>query len=216
MGILGSSHQASRRQFAVHHFAVAPLFAVEVWPGLFANVSTWVALFRGINVGGKNSLPMKELVRELEALDLQNVRTYIQSGNAVFESPKKVPTTLATGVASRIEKRHGFRPQVLILSASAFEKAIQSNPFPEATSEPKTLHFYFLKSLPTSPDFDSLTAAQTRTERFRLIGQVMYLHAPDGIGRSKLAVKVEKALGVAVTARNWRTVDRLREMLSSQ
>ncbi|MCZ6698847.1 MAG: DUF1697 domain-containing protein [Planctomycetota bacterium] len=179
-------------------------------------MSTWIAFFRGINVGGKNSLPMKDLVRELEALDLRDVRTYIQSGNAVFESPKKVPATLGARIASRIEKRHGFKPQVLILSAGALEKAIRSNPFPEAASEPKSLHFCFLASLPRSPDIDALTAAQTRTERFRLIGQVLYLHTPDGIGRSKLAATVEKALGVTVTARNWRTVDSLREMLSSQ
>lgn len=177
---------------------------------------TWVAFLRGINVGGKNSLPMKELVRELEALELRNVRTYIQSGNAVFESAKKVPANLGTRIASRIEERYGFKPHVLILSATAFEKAVQANPFPEAASEPKTLHLSFLASSPKSPDIDALTAVQTPTERFRLIGQVFYLHAPDGIGRSKLATKVEKAMGVDATARNWRTIDSVREMLSSQ
>ena len=100
--------------------------------------------------------------------------------------------------------------------APCSQPGIRSNPFPEAASEPKSLHFCFLASSPRSPDIDALTAAQTRTERFRLIGQVLYLHTPDGIGRSKLAATVEKALGVTVTARNWRTVDSLREMLSSQ
>ena len=159
---------------------------------------------------------MKELVQELDALDLQEIRTYIQSGNAVFESSRKVPATLGAQIASRIEKRHGFKPHVLILSASAFESALRSNPFPEAASDPKTLHLSFLASAPESPDLDALTAVQSPAERFRLIGQVFYLHAPDGIGRSKLAAKVEKALGVATTARNWRTVDNLRKMLSAE
>ena len=179
-------------------------------------MSRWVALFRGINVGGKNSLPMKELVHELEALGLQEIRTYIQSGNVVFESSKKVSATLAAQIASRIEKRHGFEPHVLILGAAGFEEALRRNPFPEAVSDPKTLHLFFLESTPESPNLEALTAARSPTERFRLIGQAFYLHAPDGIGRSKLAAKVEKALGVATTARNWRTVDNLRKMLSAE
>ncbi len=159
---------------------------------------------------------MKELVHELNALDLQEIRTYIQSGNAVFESSKKVPAALGAQIASRIEKRHGFKPHVLILSAGAFERALRSNPFPKAVSDPKTLHLFFLASPPESPDLDALTAVQSRTERFQLMGRAFYLHAPDGIGRSKLAVKVEKALGVATTARNWRTVDNLLKMLSAE
>ena len=105
---------------------------------------------------------------------------------------------------------------MLILSASAFESALRCNPFPEAAADPKTLHLLFLASAPDSPDLDALAAVQSPTERFRLIGQVFYLHAPDGIGRSKLATKVEKALGVATTGRNWRTVDNLRKMLSAE
>lgn len=179
-------------------------------------MSAWIALFRGINVGGRNSLPMKDLVRELEALGLREVRTYIQSGNVVFESSKKVPATLGAQIAARIEKRHGFAPEVLILGAGELERAVRSNPFPKATADPKSLHLFFLASSPDSPDLDALTAVKSRSERFRLLGRVFYLHAPDGIGRSKLATKVEKALGVAATARNWRTVDKLCAMLRAE
>lgn len=173
---------------------------------------TWIALFRGINVGGKNVLPMKELVRELESLKLKNIRTYIQSGNAVFEGPRTGVATLGERIGKRIEKKRGFKPHVLILSARKLEDAIASNPFPEAEAEPKSLHLYFLDAVPKSPDLDKLNRLKKSSEQFELVDDVLYLHAPDGIGRSKLAAAVEKCLGVAATARNWRTIDRILEL----
>lgn len=171
---------------------------------------TSIVLFRGVNVGGKNILPMNELVRDLQSLNLEYIKTYIQSGNAIIRSSRKVSATLGAQIATKIENRHGFRPHVLILSLSQLESVIESNPFPEA--EPKTLHFFFLASAPAAPDIDSLTGAKSPSERFHLTDHVFYLHAPDGIGRSKLAANAEKFLGVAATARNWRTVQRLLEM----
>ena len=90
--------------------------------------------------------------------------------------------------------------------------AVSRNPFPATDEQHKTLHFYFLESAPPHPDLASLDALKSATEQFTLIDSVFYLHAPDGIGRSKLAVKVERALGVPATARNWRTVNKLLEM----
>ena len=174
---------------------------------------TWIALIRGINVGGKNILPMKDLVRELEGLGVGNVKTYIQSGNAVFQSPKKAGATLADRIGKRIEKSHGFRPDVLILSARQLEHAITSNPYPEAESEPKALHLYFLASRPVAVRMELLNGAKRPTERFHLADEVLYLHAPDGIARSKLAAGVEKLLGVSATGRNWRTVQKIWEMV---
>ncbi len=155
---------------------------------------------------------MNGLVRDLQSLNLEDIKTYIQSGNASFRSSRKVSATLGAQIAMKIEKRHGFRPHVLILSTDQLEKAIESNPFPEAEAEPKTLHLFFLTSAPTAPDLEALTRAKSPSERFCLTDHAFYLHAPDGIGRSKLAAKVEKLLGVAVTARNWRTVQKLQEM----
>lgn len=175
-------------------------------------MSMWIVLFRGVNVGGKNILPMNELVRDLQSLNLENIKTYIQSGNAVFRSSRKVSATLSAKIATRIENRHGFRPHVLILSADQLDHAIESNPFAEAEAKPKTLHLFFLASAPAAPDIESLAKAKLPSERFHLTDHVFYLHAPDGIGRSKLAANAEKFLGVAVTARNWRTVQKLREM----
>ena len=174
---------------------------------------TYIALFRGINVGGKNVLPMRELVHDMQSLDCEDIRTYIQSGNAVFHYSRKSVATLGTKIAKKIEDRHGFRSQILILDARQLRKAITSNPFQGAEADPKTLHLFFLASPPPSRQLGALDKVKSSTERFRLIGQVFYLHAPDGFGRSKLAAKVEKLLGVPTIARNWRTVVKLAEMV---
>ena len=173
---------------------------------------TWVALLRGINVGGKNILPMKELVQDLESLDLRDIQTYIQSGNVVFRSSSDVSPTLGDQITTLIENRHGFRPHILILSADQLKSAIDSNPYPEAEAEPKTLHLFFLGSVAVAPDIEALAKARLPSERFHLTDRVLYLYAPEGIGRSKVAAKAEKLLGVVVTGRNWRTVEKLWEM----
>lgn len=178
-------------------------------------MATWIALFRGINVGGHHILPMKELVAELEDLGLASVRTYIQSGNVVFESASRSAAALSKKIADRVDENHGFRPAVLVMRAADLARAMDRNPFPEGEPEPKTLHLSFLVSKPSEPDLDALEAARSPTERFVLIDSVFYLHAPDGIGSSRLATVVEKALGVSATARNWRTVRKLRELATS-
>ena len=170
-------------------------------------MNTYVALFRGINVGGKNILPMKELTAVLEGLGSSNVQTYIQSGNVVFQTTKRGTQKLGRDIGAAIGASHQFVPRVLVLSIQDFRNAIASNPFPVGETDPKSLHLSFLESPPPSPDLAKLAALQSVNERFKLVGRVFYLHAPDGIGRSRLAANVEKALGVAGTARNWRTVN---------
>ena len=175
-------------------------------------MKTYVALFRGLNVGGNSVLPMNELVARLENLGLRNVKTYIQSGNAVFQSEEEDTSLLSHEIRAAIKKGHGFEPQVLLLEPEEIEKAVGSNPFPEAEPEPKTLYLHFLASRPEYPDLDALEAIRSDRERFVLKNGVFYLHAPDGIGRSKLAANAEKLLGVSMTARNWRTVSKVMEM----
>ncbi|MBT5220043.1 MAG: DUF1697 domain-containing protein [Woeseia sp.] len=172
-------------------------------------MSHWVALFRGINVGGHNRLPMKSLVAILEGLGCTDVKTYIQSGNAVFSSPQSGPDLLPDEIRHSVKSEHGFEPMVLLLSASALVRARDANPFPEGEAEPKSLHLFFLATKPTDIDEGKLEALQNETERYALLDDVFYLYAPDGIGRSKLAASVERCLGVPVTARNWRTVNKM-------
>lgn len=172
-------------------------------------MKTYIALFRGINVGGNNILPMKELAALLEKLGAHGVKTYIQSGNAVFRHQAERASQLSSRISAAIKESHSFEPRVLLLDLVEMEQAMASNPFPEAESDPKTLHLYFLASAPRNPDLEMLDSLQKDNEQFKLIDNVFYLHAPDGIGRSKLAERVEKALGVAATARNWRTVSKI-------
>src|SRR5262249_46532917 len=175
-------------------------------------MKTYIALFRGINVGGKNALPMKELVVVLEGLGSRNVKTYIQSGNAVFESKEKDASRLSNQISIEIKKRRGFEPHVLLLELADIERAITKNPFPEAETDPQALHVGFLASAPKNPNLKTLESLKRNSERFHLIDNVFYLHAPEGVGRSKLAANAEKLLGVPMTDRNWRTVCKIWEM----
>jgi uncharacterized protein (DUF1697 family) len=172
----------------------------------------YIALFRGINVGGNNLLPMKELKALLEDMALNEVKTYIQSGNVVFRSEENDAGLLAGRIGAEIEDRRGFEPLVLLLQTEELERAMESNPFPEAEPEPKTLHLNFLLSIPENPDLGALEELKTANERFELKGRVFYLHAPNGIGRSKLVASLEKLLGVPATGRNWRTVCKIMEI----
>jgi uncharacterized protein (DUF1697 family) len=175
-------------------------------------VQTYIALLRGINVGGKSSLPMKELAALLAALGQEDVRTYIQSGNVVFRSGEGDPARLARDIRAEIGKRRGFVPEVLVLTSDDLEDAIARNPFPEAESHPTTLHVGFLAAAPTSPDVEGLEKLRAESERFHLDGRIFYLHAPQGVGRSKLAARAERLLSVPMTVRNWRTVCKIREI----
>lgn len=175
-------------------------------------MNTYIALFRGINVGGNNSLPMKELVVLLEDIGAKKVRTYIQSGNAVFQSAEKNSSQISKQLAAEIKKRHGFEPHVLFLGLEAINTAMANNPFPEAEADPSSLHLGFLASTPKHPDLEKLNGLKKASERFHLGDNVFYLHAPEGVGRSKLAASTEKLLGVPMTDRNWRTVYKIREL----
>ena len=175
-------------------------------------MATWIGLFRGINVGGNNILPMAKLKSDLESLKLRNVRTYIQSGNVVFDASAKTASSLTKKIVRRIEEHHGFRPHLLILNREDLLTAIESNPFPEA--HPSTLHFFFLAEPAADSDTKALENAKSPTENYKLTSHVFYLHASDGIGRSKLAANVEKYLGVVTTARNYRTVEKLLSMVT--
>lgn len=170
-----------------------------------------VALFRGINVGGKHSLPMQALREILAACGCEDVQTYIQSGNAVFSSAVAA-SELAATIKHAIEERFGFAPQVLLLTVDRFVAIAEANPFIDAESSPKCLHVSFLTERPGAPNLDALDDLKAESEHFLLKGDAFYLYAPDGIGRSKLAAKVEKHLGVATTSRNWRTVSKIIEL----
>lgn len=171
---------------------------------------TYIALLRGVNVGGNNKLPMAELAAVLAGLGLQNVKIYIQSGNVVFQyaagGHDGGPVALSTAITAAIRGRFGFAPYVLLLTGEELAVALAANPFPEAEAEPKTLHLFFMDGPPRAYDTAALDRIKVADERCRSAGSVFYLHAPGGIGRSRLADGLGKGWGVNITARNWRTV----------
>lgn len=173
---------------------------------------TCIALLRGINVGGRHSLPMKDLKLALERAGCGDVRTYIQSGNAVFRCKASLSAQLEKRLAEAIAKTHGFEPHVLVLTCAELARAAADNPFPEAGADPRSLHLFFLAAPPARADLKAIDALRTKLERVALKGRVFYLHAPEGFGTSKLAARAERLLGVEATARNWRTVMALLEM----
>lgn len=180
-------------------------------------MQTLIALFRGINVGGNNILPMKSLSNLLEANGYQNVTTYIQSGNVIFNAD----SANITSIAELVNKEFGFRPKVMLLDLDEAQKALVSCPYLTIDGEEpdgKTLHFYFCEPAPelTSEITGKLNKLCADTEQFALIKSIFYLYAPKGIGRSALASKVEACLGVDTTARNLNTVRKVLLMAESQ
>jgi len=174
---------------------------------------TWIALLRGINVGRTRSLPMKELTALIQQLGGTDVRTYIQSGNAVFRHEDA--RNLAAALSGAIERVHGFAPDIQMFDVEHLHAVVAANPFTEADVAPAALHVFFLARPAPAPDLAALERLRRDTERFLLTEQALYLHTPEGFGKSKLAERVENALGVPATARNWRTVSTLLEMAAA-
>lgn len=168
-------------------------------------MKTYIILFRGINVGGRNLLPMKELKTLLEDGGYENVQTYIQSGNVILRAKSNPLKTIASKVATKF----GFSPEVLALEKPELDSIINANPYP--SFEGKTVHFYFCSKEPklNTQKLESYVACN---EEFQLKANVFYLHAPDGIGRSKLVSNIGTCLGVSATGRNLNTVLRIKEM----
>lgn len=171
-------------------------------------MKTWIALLRGINVGGNHIVPMKELKQLMETNGFSNVRTYIQSGNVVFESPQR-PTN---EIGQLIERKFGFMPYVFVLGKNQLMQAVANCPY--ESDHGKTIHYFFLDREPETIDHDLLESLKADSEQYALIEKVFYLYAPEGIGRSKLVERIGKALpGVTMTARNLNTINKLVEMV---
>jgi uncharacterized protein (DUF1697 family) len=158
---------------------------------------------------------MKDLILLLEYLGATSVRTYIQSGNIVFETQDK-EDIFGEKISQAIQQHYGFSPQILLLNREELNTAMQENPFPEAEANPKTLHLGFLAHAPENPRLDDLERLKSPTEAFVLKGKVFYLYAPEGVGRSKLAASSERLLGVPMTDRNWNTVCKIYELATAE
>ncbi|MDX2679808.1 DUF1697 domain-containing protein [Streptomyces sp. NY05-11A] len=177
--------------------------------------TTYAALLRGINVGGSKKVPMAELRTLLEGLDLGDVRTYLQSGQAVFSSAHGNEETLAAEIAAAIEKHFGFGVDVVVRDHAFLKAVVDACPFPAAELEAKQLHVTYFSAPVDEERYADIDRDAHLPEEFRLGDRVLYLYAPDGLGRSKLAEQLSRprlTKGLIATARNWNTVVKLVEM----
>lgn len=171
-------------------------------------MTTWIALLRGVNVGGKHRVSMKTLVSLMETKGFADVKTYIQSGNLVLRHP----TRPKDEIGLLIQNAFGFKPEVFILSKADLLQSLANNPY--QVKEGKHLHFFFCDKTPKTLDYAFLESLRIPSEEYQLIGNVFYFHTPEGIGRSKLAEKMGRAFpGISMTARNLNTLNKLAEML---
>lgn len=175
----------------------------------------YVALLRAVNVGGCN-LPMAELRDVCAELGWEKVATYIQSGNVVFEASGK-PAALEAALERAVAKRFGFERPVIVRSAKEWTDYAAGSPFPEAErDEPNRLMLGLAKAQPNADAPAMLEAKAAAGERVRLKRDALWIHYPAGAGTSKLTPALfDKAAGSPVTQRNWRTVLKLQEMLTS-
>jgi uncharacterized protein (DUF1697 family) len=172
-------------------------------------MTVYIILFRG--VGGATQLPVKPLREKLTEAGFEKVATYINSGNALLESELARDKVVAE-VAEICKRELGFDKDVYAVTRGEWAKLIKANPFPEALETPKFQHAAVLAEKPDAAKIEALRQAASPGERIEVVGQVAYLHTPNGFGTSKLAVKFDKGIGVPNTARNWNTVVRLGEM----
>jgi uncharacterized protein (DUF1697 family) len=179
-------------------------------------VTRYVALLRAVNVGGRNSLPMPALREALAAAGLDDVSTVLQSGNVVFRSGK-TEAAVAKLVRATIADGFGLDTRALVRSGKELAAIAAKNPFlaGRETRDPKTLHVAFLEKAPTKAATAALDPDRSPPDAFAVRGREVYLSYPSGSGRSNLTLAyLEKVLRVEGTARNWRTVRRLAELLA--
>lgn len=168
----------------------------------------FLILFKGVNVGGKNLLPMKELVALLEQNNYQEVSSYIQSGNIVLKCGSNPTQNLKNIIA----ENYNFTPEIFVLNETELSIAMVNNPFNEY--EGKFVHFYFSHDS-IELNLTKLNKYIDQSEEYYLKDNVFYLHAPNGIGRSKLISNIESCLGQTATGRNLNTVNKVSAMIKS-
>lgn len=179
-----------------------------------ANATTYIALLRGINVGGHRKINMKELKALLEELGLQDVRTYIQSGNIVFNHTAIEEQSLTAQIETKLKDHYGFDVPTLIRTQAELAECIEQNPF-LSDNEPdlKQLYTTFLSAEPDQSRVDSLSAMQYGADEFRIMGRTIYLYCRGGYGNTALTnLLFEQKLKVPATTRNWRTINELKRM----
>jgi len=174
----------------------------------------YISLLRAINVGGNNKIKMDTLKEVYQSLGLKNVKSYLQTGNVVFEADEEKILQLEEKIEIGIEKRFGFRPKVIIRTLDELKEVVAKIPFNDGKERlPNRLLVMFLAEEPTNEAKAQLVQINTTLEELHLIGKELYLYYPESIANSKLNTNViEKKLKLYGTARNWNTVTKLVEI----
>ena len=179
-----------------------------------AGTATYLALLRGINVGGKNKLPMKDLSAMFVESGCENVRTYIQSGNVIFDAAPGVVTRLPELIAQQIADRFGYRTPVVMRTKDQLRDVVVNNPFLEVGAAEDTLHVLFLADRPNPDRIEGLDPDRSPPDAFVVRGQEVYLRLPHGVGRTKLTNDYfDSKLATTSTGRNWRTATTLLQLM---
>jgi uncharacterized protein (DUF1697 family) len=177
----------------------------------------YVALMRGINVGGKNMLPMKDLVAMFVAEGCTAVSTYIQSGNVVFSATPKILKGLGGKITGRIAKKFGYQIPVVVRSADELARAIRGNPFLKNGADEKMVHLAFLADVPSVEATVGLDPNRSPGDSFHVQDRDIYLHLPNGVARTKLTnAYFDSKLKTISTMRNWATVLKILALMQDQ
>ena len=176
-------------------------------------MTSYVALLRGINVGGKNKVPMAELRELFATLGHEDVVSYIQSGNVVFTSTVKAAAA-ASDIAAAILAEFALRVPVIVRTRAELAKVITSNPYLKRGADASKLHVTFLTDRPAAAAIKQLDPDRSSPDEFTVQGKEIFMFMPNGMGRTKLTIDYfEKRLGSQGTARNWNTVNKLLDLM---
>lgn len=179
-----------------------------------ATKKRYVALLRGINVGGKHSVPMRQLAEMFSGAGATEVRTFIQSGNVVFAATPTIAKTIPGTINEAIRKKLGHEVPVVMRSAEKFREALARNPFAKRKDFANFSHLLFCADKLSMANVKKLDAARSPGDEFACSEQEIYLWAPNGVGQTKLTnAYFDRVLETVCTQRNWRTAMKLSEML---
>ncbi|MCU1353613.1 MAG: hypothetical protein JWM05_2822 [Acidimicrobiales bacterium] len=177
-------------------------------------MTTYVALLRAVNVGGRNKLSMQALRELLEDLGHTDISTYLQSGNVVFSSPVRRAETLAQDLEEALAADLGVAARVLVRSRSELEQVMSRNPYAATEPDLTKMHVFFLRNRPAKARVLGIDPDRSPPDEFAVDGREIFVHFPNGSGRSKLtATWFESQLDTTATARNWNTVSKLVDLM---
>jgi len=178
-------------------------------------MQTYIALLRGINVSGQKKIKMADLRMHFEELNFQDIQTYIQSGNVIFRSKKTTLNNLESLIKNKIFEKYDFEVPVIVITPAAIKSASNNNPFEkDSTKDPKKIYVVFLQEQPHQENIEKLKEYDYSPEEYILNDKIIYFYAANGAGNAKMTNNFfESKLKVKATSRNWRTTNKLLEMV---